>query len=133
MPKEVTPAPTLVGAPGSYEDTHVHNVYDSIAHHFSSTRYKPWPVVAAFLESMPAGYVGLDAGTGNGKYLISPKEREGKTWTIGLDRSIRLLEFAKRAGDKDRECILSDVLDTCWRPGVFVSRFLIQHYTFSYV
>lgn len=131
--KAVIPTTTSQGSPANYEDTHVHSVYNSIADHFSSTRYKPWPVVAAFLASMPPGSVGLDAGCGNGKYLIAPKEREGSYWTIGLDRSARLLEIAKRAGDRDRECIVGDVLDIPWRNGIFVgTSSQIDCYTNSY-
>ena len=112
----------------SYEHENVHTVYDNIAHHFSSTRYKPWPVVAAFLASIPPGSVGLDAGAGNGKYLIAPPEREGKYWTIGLDRSINLLQIAQNAGGRDRECVLGDVLGSCWRSGVFVSCLFYKNY-----
>ena len=104
----------------SYEDEHVHSVYDNIAHHFSSTRYKPWPVVAAFLASIPPGSIGLDAGAGNGKYLIAPREREGKYWTVALDRSRNLLGIAQTAGGRDRECVWGDVLGSCWRRGAFV-------------
>lgn len=53
----------------AYEAEHVHAVYEQIASHFSSTRYKPWPIVERFLQQMPAGSVGLDIGCGNGKYL----------------------------------------------------------------
>ncbi|KAI4134210.1 MAG: hypothetical protein LQ347_001721 [Umbilicaria vellea] len=52
-----------------YESRHVHHVYDQIASHFSSTRYKPWPLVERFLTGLPDGSVGLDVGCGNGKYL----------------------------------------------------------------
>ncbi len=134
--------PTIVSSenPQVYEDVHVHAVYDEIAPHFSSTRYKvlrcssiravsfdanfvllqPWPIIAAFLSSLPTGWVGVDLGTGNGKYLPLPYDRPGAVWTIGLDRSINLLKLAKRAGDVDREVVLGDVLDHPWRRGAFV-------------
>ena len=32
------------------EEQHVQQVYEQIAPHFSSTRYKPWPVVQQFLQ-----------------------------------------------------------------------------------
>lgn len=118
--KQVQPADPPA-SPIDYETEHVHTVYDSIASHFSSTRYKPWPVVAAFLSSIPAGWVGLDSGTGNGKYLHLPADRPGQIWTIGLDRSIKLLEIAKNARGKERECIHGDALGLCWREGAFVS------------
>jgi len=52
-------------------------------------------------------------------------------WMIGLDRSRNLLEIAVNAGSDGskqvkREVVWGDVLDGCWRPGVFVrSRFCL--------
>ncbi|OTA53458.1 S-adenosyl-L-methionine-dependent methyltransferase, partial [Hypoxylon sp. EC38] len=75
----------------SYEEQHVHSVYESIASHFSSTRYKPWPFVASFLESLTPGSVGLDVGCGNGKYLdVNPD-----VFIIGSDRSSNLARLAR--------------------------------------
>lgn len=123
--------------PQNYEDTHVHQIYDHIASHFSSTRYKvssysmphsllgsqehqPWPIIAAFLSSLHDGWIGLDSGTGNGKYLPLPADRPGKLWTIGLDRSRNLLEIAKTAGGSAREVVWGDVLGHGWRHEIFV-------------
>ena len=53
----------------SLERLHVHDVYESIAGHFSETRHSPWPRVAAFLRALPASALVLDVGCGNGKYL----------------------------------------------------------------
>ncbi|CAE6428176.1 unnamed protein product [Rhizoctonia solani] len=101
-----------------HEDQYVHTVYDQIAPHFSQTRYKPWPVIAKFLESVPTGAIGLDAGTGNGKYLSLS---EGRYLTMGVDRSIGLLKFAQYAGESPipRDVILGDVRDLIWRNGIF--------------
>lgn len=118
MPAAVTAA-NVSDDPQKYEIEHVHSVYEEIAPHFSSTRYKPWPIIAQFLASLPAGWVGLDSGTGNGKYLPLPLDRPGDVWTIGLDRSRNLLEIAQSAGAKRREVVWGDVLDRPWRPGVF--------------
>ncbi|KAH9901001.1 S-adenosyl-L-methionine-dependent methyltransferase [Cubamyces lactineus] len=107
------------GDPQAYEDAHVHAVYDEIAPHFSSTRYKPWPIIAAFLSSLPPGAVGVDLGTGNGKYLPLPADRPGSVWTVGLDRSRNLLEIARRAGGALREVVWGDVLGRPWRIGAF--------------
>ncbi|KAF7363329.1 Trna methyltransferase [Mycena sanguinolenta] len=74
MAPAVTATVVAADAPASYEETHVHQVYDSIASHFSSTRYKPWPIIAAFLADLRDGWVGLDSGTGNGKYLPLPAD-----------------------------------------------------------
>ncbi|KAJ1471029.1 hypothetical protein T484DRAFT_1599061, partial [Baffinella frigidus] len=57
-----------VGA-DQFEDEYVHGVYDTIAEHFSNTRYKPWPKVGDFLIGLPAGSAVADVGCGNGKYL----------------------------------------------------------------
>ncbi|KAI0064646.1 S-adenosyl-L-methionine-dependent methyltransferase [Artomyces pyxidatus] len=105
--------------PSLYEENHVHQVYDQIASHFSATRYKPWPIIAAFLSSLPPGSVGLDSGTGNGKYLPLPIERPGSVWTIGLDRSRNLLRAARTAGQSTREVVWGDVLGKSWRDGAF--------------
>ncbi|KAF2842754.1 S-adenosyl-L-methionine-dependent methyltransferase [Patellaria atrata CBS 101060] len=73
-----------------YERQHVHSVYEEIAEHFSSTRYKPWPIVERFLLSLPPGSVGLDIGCGNGKYLSVNKN----VFIIGSDRSHNLTRIA---------------------------------------
>ncbi|KAF8844517.1 hypothetical protein BDN67DRAFT_943260 [Paxillus ammoniavirescens] len=110
--------------PQAYEDRHVHAVYDQIAEHFSSTRYKPWPVITKFLSDLPVGWIGLDSGTGNGKYLPLPAERPGSVLTVGLDRSRNLLQIAQHAGGEPgapvmREVVWGDVLGNGWRAGAF--------------
>jgi len=67
--------------------------------------------------------VGLDSGTGNGKYLSLPLDRPGHICTIGLDRSRNLLDIARVPvdGTNLREVVLGDVLDNPWRVGSFVS------------
>ena len=82
---------------------------------------QPWPIISAFMSSLPTGWIGVDLGTGNGKYLPLPADRPGEVWTIGLDRSLNLLKIAKRAGDVDRDVVWGDVLDNPWRRGVFVN------------
>lgn len=100
------------------EHKYVHSVYDSIADHFSQTRYKPWPLIAAFLASLAPGSIGLDSGTGNGKYL--PFSADGSAYMVGLDRSLNLLKIARRAGGKDRDVVLGDALGLGWRRHAFV-------------
>jgi tRNA (uracil-5-)-methyltransferase TRM9 len=133
----------VVDDPQIHEDQYVHAVYDKIASHFSSTRYKvraavsnnldrvncdlqPWPIIAKFLSDLPTGWIGLDSGTGNGKYLPLPTDRPGRLLTIGLDRSRNLLEIAQHAGSEPsrlitREVVWGDVLGNGWRSGAFVS------------
>ncbi|KAF2016441.1 S-adenosyl-L-methionine-dependent methyltransferase [Aaosphaeria arxii CBS 175.79] len=76
----------------SYEAQHVHSVYEEIASHFSSTRYKPWPIVERFLEERPDGAIGADVGCGNGKYLSI----NDKVFIVGSDRSTNLVSIAKQ-------------------------------------
>ncbi|KAI1117533.1 S-adenosyl-L-methionine-dependent methyltransferase [Nemania sp. NC0429] len=84
-------------SPETYEDEHVHSVYESIAGHFSSTRYKPWPFVASFLrERVAPGSLGLDVGCGNGKYL--GVRGGGDVHMIGSDRSPSLVGIARGRG-----------------------------------
>ncbi|KAL8789384.1 MAG: hypothetical protein Q9195_006857 [Heterodermia aff. obscurata] len=80
-----------------FERSHVHEVYDQIAPHFSSTRYKltlvkPWPIVERFLLGLSDGSVGLDVGCGNGKYLtVNPN-----IFVVASDRSEKLVRIAQQ-------------------------------------
>lgn len=58
----VVPAPAVGSddAARAFEAENVHAVYDAIASHFASTRYKPWPIIAQFMASLTPGSVGLD-------------------------------------------------------------------------
>ena len=56
------------------EQEYVHQVYEEIARHFSSTRHTPWPHIVEFLKALPSGSLVADIGCGNGKYLGINKE-----------------------------------------------------------
>lgn len=58
----------------NFEKSYVHNIYNEIADHFSSTRYSAWPGVTKFINSMNAYSSMLDVGCGNGKYLNLRKD-----------------------------------------------------------
>jgi len=75
----------------SMEKQHVYEVYEKIAPHFSSTRYKPWPMIAEFLNNLPDGSLVADVGCGNGKYLgVNPKIQ-----MVGTDRSFNLISICR--------------------------------------
>ncbi|CAK7217471.1 tRNA methyltransferase, has a role in tRNA modification [Sporothrix bragantina] len=110
--QDAASSPAPLNDASHYEETHVHAVYESIADHFSATRYAPWPLVAQFLAGQPAGAIGLDVGCGNGKYLSgasgAPLPPSSTTDTpsqypqlfvLGSDRSEALarLAYAKHA------------------------------------
>ncbi|TRX97536.1 hypothetical protein FHL15_001814 [Xylaria flabelliformis] len=100
-------------SPEAYEDEHVHSVYESIAGHFSSTRYKPWPFIASFLrERVVPGSVGLDVGCGNGKYL--GVREGGDVHIVGSDRSPSLVRIARGRGF---DVAVADGLALPFRPG----------------
>ena len=48
--------------PSDVERKYVYNIYDKIAPHFSDTRYKPWPKVSEFLNSLEKGSFVTDIG-----------------------------------------------------------------------
>ncbi|KAI2625506.1 uracil-5--methyltransferase TRM9 [Xylaria nigripes] len=99
-------------SPEAYEQEHVHGVYESIAGHFSSTRYKPWPFIASFLrERVTPGSVGLDVGCGNGKYL--GVREGGDVHIVGSDRSPSLVRIARGRG---HEVAVADGLALPFRP-----------------
>lgn len=126
----------------TFEQSHVHQVYDVIASDFSRTRHTRWPFVERFVEQLPSSSVVLDAGCGNGKYLgvdsclscdyqparppAALAEAAEATWrksrllNVGLDMSRGLLEIAAERG---HEVVRADCYDSaaCFRPGVVVS------------
>lgn len=48
-------------------------VYENISSHFNETRYKQWPNVTKFIQSLNPNDILLDVGCGNGKYLNEEK------------------------------------------------------------
>lgn len=89
----------------AYEEKHVHEVYQQIASHFSSTRYKPWPIVKQFLTDLTPGSIGLDVGCGNGKYL--PVNQD--VFIVASDRSENLARIAAR--HQPHSAIMADILN----------------------
>ena len=91
-------------APEKYEQEHVHEVYEQIASHFSSTRYKPWPIVESFLQALEPGAIGLDVGCGNGKYFTVNRD----IFIVGSDRSSDLVKIASQR--ESHSAIVADAL-----------------------
>ena len=98
------------------EEEHVFKVYDSIALHWHHTRGKRkvhWHRVKAFIETIEAGSILADIGSGDGKYFgLSPN-----IFSIGCDRSMKLLEVSRDAQFETFSCdavklpLRSDVFD----------------------
>jgi alkylated DNA repair protein alkB family protein 8 len=114
--------------PTDIEKKHVYDVYDKIAPHFSHTRYKPWPKVAEFLNSLDYHSLTADVGCGNGKYLnVSDK----KIYTIGTDRSINLLSICRNK-EVGNQVFAADSLKLPFRSNIFdsvISIAVIHHFS----
>eukprot|EP00026_Physarum_polycephalum_P010046 Phypoly_transcript_10194.p1 GENE.Phypoly_transcript_10194~~Phypoly_transcript_10194.p1 ORF type:complete len:360 (-),score=80.25 Phypoly_transcript_10194:216-1295(-) len=112
------------GDPRAVEQQHVTEVYDLIAAHFSSTRYKAWPRVENFLNSLEKGAILADVGCGNGKYLgVNPN-----TFAIGSDRSGK---FAEICAEKGFESMICDNLYLPYRDSCFdsvISIAVVHHF-----
>lgn len=75
----------------NFESLYVKDVYNTIAEHFSHTRYKAWPSVKDFLDSLPSGSLIGDVGCGNGKYIFSAPQHH----FIGFDIAFKFTEIVK--------------------------------------
>lgn len=103
------PIPSARLASGDIEAEHVVKVYDAIAVHWNHTRGKRkvhWQRVKEFLESLPAGSLVGDVGSGDGKYFNLRPD----LCTIGCDRSLQLLHVSKEADHETFAC------DACFLP-----------------
>ncbi|KAK2519052.1 Alkbh8 [Columba guinea] len=85
------------------EQEYVHQVYEEIARHFSSTRHSAWPRIVEFLKSLPKGSIVADVGCGNGKYLGINED----LYMVGCDRSKNLVDIC---GEKNLEAFVCDAL-----------------------
>lgn len=61
----------------NFEERTVVNVYSSIASHFDRTRYSVWKCVKDFIGKLPVDSLIYEAGCGNGKNFIRPKNTSG--------------------------------------------------------
>ncbi|KAI9993510.1 hypothetical protein PInf_015680 [Phytophthora infestans] len=92
-------------APTAMEKQYVHEFYETVAAHFSSTRHSPWPRVAQFVASLPSGSVVADLGCGNGKYMKCVDSSQ--SFVVGGDRSWRLVNIC---GDRGLDAMVCDAL-----------------------
>lgn len=111
------------------ESEFVHDVYNEIAQHFSQTRYKPWPIVANFLETRRSRSIGVDVGCGNGKYVAVNPE----LFIIGSDYSTGLIDQAHvlHKGEKCNDLIVADGMNLPHASSIFdfaISIAVIHHF-----
>ena len=79
----------------NFEQKYVKDVYNSIAEHFSHTRYKPWPSVKEFIDELPQYSLVGDIGCGNGKYIFCRED----LMFIGTDIAFKFVELVKSKKD----------------------------------
>lgn len=106
------------------EQKHVHQVYNEIASHFSSTRHSPWPRIVEFLKALPSGSIVADIGCGNGKYLGINKD----LYMIGCDRSQNLVDICR---ERQFQALVCDALAVPVRSGscdACISIAVIHHF-----
>ncbi|XP_035681426.1 alkylated DNA repair protein alkB homolog 8-like [Branchiostoma floridae] len=116
--------PRSEGEAAQLEQQHVHQVYEDIASHFSSTRHSPWPRVVDFLKTQPIGALVVDVGCGNGKYLGVNKD----VYSLGNDRSCGLADICR---DRHLEVFVCDALSVPIRTGTVdaaISIAVIHHF-----
>lgn len=97
------------------EVEHVHKLYDSIADHWSHTRYKAWPKVEGFIRQLPPWSLVADLGCGNGKNI--PAVKEAKGFAIASDMSEPLVRITVETHGADGA--VADCLCTNFRSGAF--------------
>nr|XP_003923799.2 alkylated DNA repair protein alkB homolog 8 [Saimiri boliviensis boliviensis] len=106
------------------EQEYVHQVYEEIAGHFSSTRHTPWPHIVEFLKALPNGSIVADIGCGNGKYLGINKE----LYMVGCDHSQNLVDICR---ERQFQAFVCDALAVPVRSGscdACISIAVIHHF-----
>uniref|UniRef100_K3WLA9 Fe2OG dioxygenase domain-containing protein n=1 Tax=Globisporangium ultimum (strain ATCC 200006 / CBS 805.95 / DAOM BR144) TaxID=431595 RepID=K3WLA9_GLOUD len=99
--------------PTHVEQQYVHEFYETVASHFSSTRYNPWPRVAAFVRSLEPGSLIADIGCGNGKYMKCV-DAASQNMIVGGDRSSNLVKICK---ESDLNVMVCDAMTVPIRSG----------------
>eukprot|EP00516_Mucochytrium_quahogii_P006195 CAMPEP_0203760512 /NCGR_PEP_ID=MMETSP0098-20131031/13781_1 /ASSEMBLY_ACC=CAM_ASM_000208 /TAXON_ID=96639 /ORGANISM=" , Strain NY0313808BC1" /LENGTH=407 /DNA_ID=CAMNT_0050654095 /DNA_START=154 /DNA_END=1377 /DNA_ORIENTATION=+ len=95
------------------EIEHVQKVYNQVASQWHGTRYKSWPKVAAFINSLHKGSFIGDIGCGNGKNLPACNS---VGYGIGCDFSSSLVDISAGQGF---EAFVADNLHLPFRDGIF--------------
>lgn len=122
-PASETDLPSCRLSAEQFEQKNVLEVYDKIADHFDTTRYKPWPIVDQFLTSLSSGTFGMDVGCGNGKYF----KVNSTISIVGCDTCEKLIRIAN---DKSPFTLLSNALSLPITSGKFdfvISIAVIHH------
>lgn len=91
----------------------VKEVYETIANHFSDTRYSHWKCVREFLDSIESELLVGDIGCGNGKNMLYRKDLQ----YIGCDITENLVKIAREK--TSNEIILASGCNLPFLSGLF--------------
>eukprot|EP00037_Helgoeca_nana_P006629 m.60952 g.60952 ORF g.60952 m.60952 type:complete len:621 (-) comp17506_c0_seq1:7-1869(-) len=95
------------------EKAHVKDLYNAIAEHWHHTRWKAWPRVTAFVESLPNSSLVGDIGCGNGKNIPACTS---VGMGLGCDLSHELVKICRARGF---EVAVADAMTLPYRDEVF--------------
>jgi len=98
------------------EKEHVHAIYDTIANHWSHTRYKAWPPVVSFIRSLPPHSLICDVGCGNAKNAIVATQMGH--YVVASDISKPLIHVCNER-EPNLNLMVADCLQTPFRAGTF--------------
>lgn len=79
-----------------FEKNNVHDIYEKISGHFSTTRKIVWPKVKDFIDSFNSNSLILDIGCGNAKNMGTRNDCE----YVGIDMCEKLM----KQGDNKKNC-----------------------------
>jgi tRNA (uracil-5-)-methyltransferase TRM9 len=84
-------------------DINVRNTYNTIANHFSDTRFKVWKCTREFLNNIETNSSGLEVGCGNGKNMIYRNDIN----MFGIDICDKFVDMCKK---KNLNVVQGDML-----------------------
>jgi ubiquinone/menaquinone biosynthesis C-methylase UbiE len=84
-------------------DINVRNTYNTIANHFSDTRFKVWTCTREFLNNISPNSKGLEVGCGNGKNMVYRNDIN----MFGIDICDKFVDICKK---KNLNVIQGDML-----------------------
>lgn len=91
------------------ERTHVQEVYEKIAKHFSNTRVYTWDWIREFIDMQQSCSVIYDIGCGNGRNIIDNQSIEKNLKFVGIDNCREFLNICKGRGIEVVEASMTNI------------------------
>eukprot|EP00237_Pycnococcus_provasolii_P001605 CAMPEP_0119193164 /NCGR_PEP_ID=MMETSP1316-20130426/3425_1 /TAXON_ID=41880 /ORGANISM="Pycnococcus provasolii, Strain RCC2336" /LENGTH=349 /DNA_ID=CAMNT_0007188417 /DNA_START=226 /DNA_END=1275 /DNA_ORIENTATION=- len=99
----------------SIEREHVMAVYDTVAEQWHATRYKPWPKVVDFVQTLPPRSLIADVGSGNGKHAAAATKLGHEVVCVDFSASLCAVSAASHRLDN----VVGDAAAPPLRRGAF--------------